>query len=151
MSKNKNIDDNLKNDKYEIMEYLTLKKMYEKIVNSGKSALELEDEIYSKDNITLTEEEKIYFEVKRILNKVTSNYELKYISKKDKKLYSYMSNLINLLTEFKKGKLDKNDVLKKEILKTEIYLNMKTGLYSVVRDMLKDYDDYKGVLIRWII
>ncbi|MBR3660353.1 MAG: hypothetical protein IKN63_00420 [Bacilli bacterium] len=148
MSKNKNIDDNLKNDKYEIMEYLTLKKMYEKIVNSGKSALELEDEIYSKDNITLTEEEKIYFEVKRILNKVTSNYELKYISKKDKKLYSYMSNLINLLTEFKKGKLDKNDVLKKEILKTEIYLNMKTGLYSVVRDMLKDYDDYKGVLIR---
>ena len=46
MSKNKNINENLKNDKYEIMEYLTLKKMYEKIIDSGKSAIEINYETH---------------------------------------------------------------------------------------------------------
>ena len=145
MSDNKNY--NLKNNSHEILSYLTLKKMQEKIVNSGKTAIELENEIYSYNNITLTEDEKIYFEIKRILDKLTPDYKLDSILEKDEKLYLYMSNLIKFLMDYKKGKLEAS-IIKKEILKLQIYLNMKTGFYSVVKDMLKDYDDYKGVLIK---
>jgi len=146
-SQNDNIKNEIKNDTFDFLEYLTIKKMYDKIVNSGKSGEDLEEEIYSKNNISLTETEKINFEIKRILDKLTPNYKLENIKEFDNKLYLHVSNVLNYLTLYKNGEDDTIN-LKKEILKLQIYLHMKTGLYSVVPLMIKDYDDYKGVLTK---
>lgn len=137
-----------KNYNTDYIVYLTLRKMYSKIVKSKKNALELENEIYSKNKIPLTEKEKIYFEVKRLYDKFYQNYSFDNLSKVDEKLYVTMSNFIECLVWNQKNDFALSLDLKKILIKLQIYLNMKTGFYSVVPDMLKEINNDKGAKLK---
>ena len=110
---NKNIDYN-KNDNYDYIEYLTLKKMNAKIIKSGKSGIELENEIYSKDNITLTEKEKIFFEVSRIYEKIKDEEYFNNLLKLNQNLYSSMSKFIKNLMKINNHDFNNYDDVKKK-------------------------------------
>lgn len=134
------------NDNIDYIKYLTLKKMNDKITKSGKNGIELENEIYKKNNIVLTEKEKIYFEFNRIYNVIEKKYNEKDLSKTDKFLYNYFYDLINNLMEIDKNNYKDCTDLKKKILNLEIYLNMKSGLYSIVPSMINEIDKEKGAI-----
>ena len=134
------------NDNIDYIKYLTLKKMNDKITKSGKNGIELENEIYKKNNIVLTEKEKIYFEFNRIYNVIEKKYNEKDLSKTDKFLYNYFYDLINNLMENDKNNYKDCTDLKKKILNLEIYLNMKSGLYSIVPSMINEIDKEKGAI-----
>ncbi len=151
MKNNDSLNNNIMADKNyntDYIVYLTLRKMYSRIVKSNKNALELENEIYSKNNVPLTEKEKIYFEVKRVYDKFYQSYSLENLFKMDEKLYAIMSKFIECLVLNQKNDFALSNDLKKILLKLQIHLNMKTGFYSVVPDMLKEINNDKGAKIK---
>ena len=136
-----------KNDEIDYIKYLTLEKMNNKIMTSKKTALELENEIYSKNNKHLSEREKIYFEFKRIYKELSKKYNVKKLQKENIVLYNMLLNLINNLVDAKKNNYSNYMELKENIIDLQIYLNMKSGFYSVVPSMLDEIDG-KGVYVK---
>ena len=129
------------NDNYNL-EILTLQKMNKKIAKSDINAIDLENKIYTKNNTILNEKEKIYFEIRRIMNKLKS---LDNIEENDINLDDMLNNLFKKFRDARDNEFNNCIDLKKQIMKIQIYLNMKVGFYSVVKEMLEEEFDNKEV------
>lgn len=125
------------NDNYNL-EILTLQKMNKKIAKSDINAMNLENKIYTKNNTILSEKEKIYFEIRRIMNKLKS---LDNVEENDINLDDMLNNLFKNFRDARDNKFNNCIDLKKQIMKIQIYLNMKVGFYSVVKEMLEEFDN----------
>lgn len=124
------------------LEILTLQKMNKKIAKSNINALDLENKIYTKNNTILNEKEKIYFEIRRIMNKLKT---LNSIEEKDLNIDDMLNNLFISFKTARDNEFNNCIDLKKQIMKIQIYLNMKVGFYSVVKEMLEEEFDNKEV------
>ena len=129
------------NDNYNL-EILTLQKMNKKIAKSDINAIDLENKIYTKNNTILNEKEKIYFEIRRIMNKLKS---LDNVEENDINLDDMLNNLFKKFRDARDNEFNNCIDLKKQIMKIQIYLNMKVGFYSVVKEMLEEEFDNKEV------
>lgn len=124
------------------LEILTLQKMNKKIAKSDINAIDLENKIYTKNNTILNEKEKIYFEIRRIMNKLKS---LDNVEENDINLDDMLNNLFKKFRDARDNEFNNCIDLKKQIMKIQIYLNMKVGFYSVVKEMLEEEFDNKEV------
>ena len=124
------------------LEILTLQKMNKKIAKSDINAIDLENKIYTKNNTILNEKEKIYFEIRRIMNKLKS---LDNVEENDINLDDMLNNLFKEFRDACDNEFNNCIDLKKQIMKIQIYLNMKVGFYSVVKEMLEEEFDNKEV------
>ena len=124
------------------LETLTLQKMNKKIAKSDINALDLENKIYIQHNKVLNEKEKVYFELKRIIDKIK---EYDNVQEENNDLYNMINDLFSTFVEVRNNKFQDCNDIKKKIVKVQIYLNMKIGFYSVVKEMLEERFDNKEV------
>jgi len=134
--------------------YLFLKEMDKSITKAENSAEKLdanslEDIIYLKNGIKLTEKEKILYDYNRIKKYILRNKEV--IKKID---VNKLKNLQSSIENIENG-ID-NIEIKKEIVKIEMQLGMTVGFYSVVdllvEDLNNELNEYKKsrVLEKWV-
>ena len=129
------------------LEYLTLLNMGRNINNLKIKPLDLEDKIYSYNDKILSEQEKIIFEYKNILNYLNTSEKVKELSEKDLK---YIVFLLEKIRSLLKDLSDYRSIYeaKKSIVKIQIKLNLNITFYTVVYDMLNEYNSGKE-LKRW--
>lgn len=113
-----------KNNDYDYIKYLTLDKMNQKIIKSSKKGIDLENEIYSKNNVPLTEKEKIYFEVSRIYEKIKSKEYFNNVIKDNKNIYLLLNRLDIFL-------INSNDLKNKINKYTNEELNLLRDDFSI--------------------
>lgn len=114
-----------------LKQYHTLDKMlklYKKMQknNPNLTLLELENKIYKK----LDEKEKLLYEINRIKKLLNKN-----------ELILKNQNLNELFKNTNVDSKENIDEFKKQILKTEIDLGMKVGLYSASSVLFKEVDE----------
>ena len=130
--------DFLANDDY--LEYLVLLNMGRNISKLNMKPTELETKIYSYDNKILSEQEKIIFEYKNIGRYINNQKER--ISKLPEKDLSDITNLLEKIVDLLKELNDPSKIYeaKKIIVKIQVKLNLDITFYTVVYDMLQEYD-----------
>lgn len=130
--------DFLANDDY--LEYLVLLNMGRNISKLNMKPTELETKIYSYDNKILSEQEKIIFEYKNIVRYINNQKER--ISKLPEKDLSDITNLLEKIVDLLKELNDSSKIYeaKKIIVKIQVKLNLDITFYTVVYDMLQEYD-----------
>ena len=130
--------DFLANDDY--LEYLVLLNMGRNISKLNMKPTELETKIYSYDNKILSEQEKIIFEYKNIVRYINNQKER--ISKLPEKDLSDITNLLEKIVDLLKELNDLSKIYeaKKIIVKIQVKLNLDITFYTVVYDMLQEYD-----------
>ena len=104
--------------------------------------LDLEDKIYSYNDKILSEQEKIIFEYKNILKYLNTSEKVKELSEKDLK---YIVFLLEKIRSLLKDLSDYRSIYeaKKSIVKIQIKLNLNITFYTVVYDMLNEYNSGK--------
>lgn len=130
--------DFLANDDY--LEYLVLLNMGRNISKLNMKPTELETKIYSYDNKILSEQEKIIFEYKNIVRYINNQKER--ISKLPEKDLLDITNLLEKIVDLLKELNDSSKIYeaKKIIVKIQVKLNLDITFYTVVYDMLQEYD-----------
>ena len=132
--------DFLANDDY--LEYLVLLNMGRNISKLNMKPTELETKIYSYNDKILSEQEKIIFEYKNILKYLNTSEKVKELSEKDLK---YIVFLLEKIRSLLKDLSDYRSIYeaKKSIVKIQIKLNLNITFYTVVYDMLNEYNSGK--------
>ena len=133
--------DFLANDDY--LEYLVLLNMGRNISKLNMKPTELETKIYSYDNKILSEQEKIIFEYKNIVRYINNQKER--ISKLPEKDLLDITNLLEKIVDLLKELNDPSKIYeaKKIIVKIQVKLNLDITFYTVVYDMLNEYNSGK--------